>query len=230
MAKYLITGANRGIGLELVTQVLAQGHEVVASCRNPENVPELRALQDSNGSLRVLPLDLASAESRRVFVDALNADAIDVLINNAGIYGPRDANLGGLRESDWAEVMLVDVIAPVLLTEALLPNLRKGSERRVAFMSSKMGSISDNGSGGSYLYRTAKCALNQAVKSLAIDLQPEQFIVLSLHPGWVLTDMGGPNALIDTRTSVEGLLQVVQEARPVSSGHFFAYDGQSIAW
>lgn len=230
MAKYLITGTNRGIGLEFVKQVLAQGHDVVATCRNPENVPELRELQQANSALRVLPLDLASAESRQVLVDALNGDAIDVLINNAGIYGPRDANLGSLRESDWADVMLVDVIAPVLLTQALLPNLRKGSERRLAFLSSKMGSVSDNGSGGSYLYRTAKCALNQAVKSLAIDLQPEQFIVLSLHPGWVLTDMGGPNALIDTTTSVSGLLKVIDDARPVDSGHFFAYDGSPISW
>jgi NAD(P)-dependent dehydrogenase (short-subunit alcohol dehydrogenase family) len=230
MAKYLITGTNRGIGLEFVKQVLAQGHDVVATCRNPENVPELRQLQQANGALRVLPLDLASAESRQVLVDALNGDAIDVLINNAGIYGPRDANLGSLRESDWAEVMLVDVIAPVLLTQALLPNLRKGTERRLAFISSKMGSISDNGSGGSYLYRTAKSALNQAVKSLAIDLQPEQFIVLTMHPGWVLTDMGGPNALIDTNTSVTGLLKVIEGARPVDSGFFFAYDGSPIAW
>jgi NAD(P)-dependent dehydrogenase (short-subunit alcohol dehydrogenase family) len=135
-----------------------------------------------------------------------------------------------LRESDWAEVMLVDVIAPMLLTQALLPNLRKGSDQRLAFLSSKMGSVSDNGSGGSYLYRTAKCTLNQAVKSLAIDLQPEQFIVLTLHPGWVLTDMGGPNALIDTNTSVSGLLNVIQGARPVDSGHFFAYDGSPVAW
>lgn len=112
----------------------------------------------------------------------------------------------------------------------MLPNLRKGTERRLAFISSKMGSISDNGSGGSYLYRTAKSALNQAAKSLAIDLQPEQFIVLSLHPGWVLTDMGGPNALIDTNTSVAGMLKVIDSARPVDSGFFFAYDGAAISW
>lgn len=229
MAKYLITGTNRGIGLELVEQTLAQGHEVIATCRDPASAEGLKALK-SGGNLRVLPLDLGSAASRESLADALQGEAIDVLINNAGVYGPRDAVLGSLGESDWAEVMLIDVIAPVLLTQSLLTSLRKGSERRIAFLSSKMGSIADNGSGGSYIYRSAKTALNQAVKCMSIDLQPEQFIVLSLHPGWVLTDMGGPGALIDTGTSVHGLLQVIQEARPVDNGSFIAYDGKRIPW
>jgi len=229
MAKYLITGTNRGIGLELVEQALAQGHEVIATCREPESAEGLKALK-SKGSLRVLPLDLGDSASRASLVEALQGQAVDVLINNAGVYGPRDAVLGSLGESDWAEVMLIDVIAPVLLTQSLLPNLRMGTERRLAFLSSKMGSIADNGSGGSYIYRSAKTALNQAVKCLSIDLQPEQFIVLSLHPGWVLTDMGGPAALIDTETSVHGLLQIIQEARPVDNGSFIAYDGKRIPW
>jgi len=229
MAKYLITGTNRGIGLELVKQTLAQGHEVIATCRDPGAAEALKALMAAGG-LRILPLDLGDTASRASLVDSLQGEPIDVLINNAGLYGPRDAVLGSLEESDWAQVMLVDVIAPVLLTQSLLPNLRQGSARRLAFISSKMGSIADNGSGGSYIYRTAKTALNQAVKCLSIDMQPEQFIVLSLHPGWVLTDMGGPAALIDTQTSVQGLLQIIQEARPVDNGSFIAYDGKRIPW
>ena len=153
-----------------------------------------------------------------------------MLINNAGVYGPRDADFGNLRTDDWLQVLNINLVAPVLLTQALMPNLLLGTERRIAFMSSKMGSIGDNGSGGSYIYRTAKSALNQAVKSLAVDLQPEQFIVLSLHPGWVRTDMGGPNGLIDTETSANGLLSVIQQARPVDSGAFIAYDNTRIPW
>lgn len=229
MAKYLITGTNRGIGLELVKQTLAQGHEVIATCRDPDAAADLKALASADG-LRIMTLDLGDSASRAALVKSLAGQAIDVLINNAGVYGPRDAVLGSLDESEWAKVMLIDVIAPVLLTQALLPNLHQGSERRIAFLSSKMGSITDNGSGGAYIYRSAKTALNQAVKCLSIDMQPEQFIVLSLHPGWVLTDMGGPGALIDTQTSVAGMLQVLSEARPVDNGSFITYDGKRIPW
>jgi NAD(P)-dependent dehydrogenase (short-subunit alcohol dehydrogenase family) len=137
MAKYLITGTNRGIGLELVKQTLAQGHEVIATCRDPGSAEGLKALQ-SQGKLRVLALDLGDAASRAALVESLRGEPIDVLINNAGVYGPRDTVLGALNEVDWAEVMLIDVIAPVLLTQSLLPNLHSGSERRIAFLSSKM--------------------------------------------------------------------------------------------
>lgn len=230
MATYLITGTNKGIGFELVRQVLSQGHQVIATARVPETATALQVLATEHDGLTVMSLDLAKPETFAGFVAQLRGRAVDVLINNAGVYGPRDASFGRLAVSDWQQVLLVDTIAPVLLTQALMPNLLAGGERRIAFMSSKMGSIADNGSGGSYIYRTAKTALNQAVKSLAVDLQPDQFIVLSLHPGWVRTDMGGPNGLIDAETSVQGLLSVIQSARPVESGNFINYDGQRIPW
>jgi NAD(P)-dependent dehydrogenase (short-subunit alcohol dehydrogenase family) len=230
MADYLITGTNRGIGLELVKQTLAQGHHVIATARDPDAVPALKEMAAINPALTLAPLDLADADSYDALLGRLGDRPIDVLINNAGIYGPRDAVFGKLQADDWLQVFHVDTIAPLLLTQKLMPNLRQGNERRIAFMSSKMGSVADNGSGGSYIYRTAKSALNQAVKSLSIDLQPEQFIVLSLHPGWVRTDMGGPNGLIDTETSAKGLLSVIQQAGPVDSGAFIAYDGQRIPW
>lgn len=230
MSRYVVTGTNRGIGLELVRQLLAQGHDVVATARDPRAVPALQELQRANGKLSLLPLDLSDEGSIATFASVAGEQPVDVLINNAGIYGPRDASLGKLRTDDWAEVMLVDLIAPMMLTQALLPALRQGKGKRIAFLSSMMASIADNSGGGAYLYRSAKAGLNQAVKSLAVDLAKEQFIVLPLHPGWVKTDMGGPNAMIDTHSSVTGLLQRIQTAGPGDSGKFFNYDGKTIAW
>jgi NAD(P)-dependent dehydrogenase (short-subunit alcohol dehydrogenase family) len=229
MSRYVVTGTNRGIGLEFVKQLLAQGHEVIATARDPEAVSALKALQ-AEGNLRLLPLDISDEGSVAAFVSAVGAEPIDVLINNAGVYGPREASLGSLRTADWAEVMLIDLIAPLMLTQALLPALRRGKDKRIAFLSSMMGSIADNSSGGSYIYRSAKAGLNQAVKSLAVDLAKEDFIVLPLHPGWVKTDMGGPNAMIDTTISVTGLLQRIQKTTTADSGKFLNYDGKVIAW
>ena len=230
MSRYVVTGTNRGIGLEFVRQLLAQGHDVVATARDPGTVPALQDLQQTNSQLILLPLDLPDENSINTFARQVGATPVDVLINNAGIYGPRQASLGQLKTADWEQVMLVDLIAPMILTQALMPALRQGNDKRIAFLSSMMGSIADNSSGGSYLYRSAKAGLNQAVKSLAVDLARERFVVLPLHPGWVQTDMGGPNALIDTPTSVRGLLQRIQTAGVAESGTFLNYDGKTIAW
>lgn len=229
MSMYLITGANRGIGLELTRQVLEQGHQVLATCREPDSADELKALAGL-GDLQIARCDIAKAEDVADLVDSLRGKAVDVLINNAGIYGPRDAVLGNLRKEPWVEVMEVDLIAPMMLTQALLPNIQAGNDKRIAFLSSKMGSIADNSSGGSYMYRTGKAALNQAIKSLAMDLVEQKIIALSLHPGWVRTAMGGPNGLIDTATSAKGLLNVITTATQNDSGEFIAYDGQRIPW
>lgn len=231
MSRYVITGTNRGIGLELVKQLLAQGHDVVATARDPDAVPALQTLsRQHKPQLTLIPLDLISESGIQAFARTVGQQPVDVLINNAGVYGPRDAELGKLRGRDWSDVLWVDVIAPMLLTQALLPALRQGTDKRIAFLSSKMGSIADNTSGGAYVYRSAKTALNQAVKSLAIDLANEGFVVLPLHPGWVMTDMGGPGALIDAQTSVSGLLKLIQDCPVADSGKFFAYDGKLIPW
>ena len=179
MSRYVVTGTNRGIGLEFVRQLLAQGHSVVATARDPDTVPALQAMRGLNSQLSLLPLDLADENSINAFAERMRATPIDVLINNAGIYGPRQASLGQLRTADWEEVMLVDLIAPIMLTQALLPALRRGTDKRIAFLSSIMGSSADNSGGGAYLYRSAKAGLNQAVKSLAVDLAREQFIAVS---------------------------------------------------
>ncbi len=229
MASILITGANRGIGLEFTKQYLARGETVIATCRNPQTATELRELADQHSELTVLTLDVSDAASLSSFAPQLGQTAIDIFINNAGVYGPR-TGFGDLSEPEWAEVFRVNASAPLVLTQIVIDNLRAGNLKKMAFLTSKMGSIGDNQGGGSYIYRSSKAALNAAVKSLSIDLADEGFLVGLLHPGWVRTDMGGPNGLIDAPTSVVGLTKVIDELGPSNTGNFFNYDGNIIPW
>ncbi len=228
MTTVLVTGANRGIGLEFTRQYLARGDKVLAACRRPEQADELRALSAS-GDLEILALDLNDQASMEAFVTELSGRAIDVLINNAGVYGPRHG-FGAVQAQDWMAVLHVNSVAPLLLTQLLIDNLRAGELKKLVYITSKMGSIDDNQGGGSYVYRSSKAALNAVVKSIAIDLAPEGFSAAVLHPGWVQTDMGGPNALIDTHTSVTGMIAAIDGLDRSCSGGFFNYDGKTINW
>lgn len=230
MSTVLITGTNRGIGLEFVKQYLGRGDTVLATCRNPDSAGELAELAASNDKLTLMALDVSKDESRASFASALADTAVDVFINNAGVYGPRDASFGNVAAEEWEEVLYVNSIAPLLLTQEIIESLRKGSDKKLVYITSKMGSIDDNSGGGSYIYRSSKTALNSVVRSLSVDLRDEGFSVALLHPGWVQTDMGGPNALIDTLTSVNGMLGVIDNLNQANTGQFFNYDGQPIAW
>lgn len=230
MATVLITGTNRGIGLEFVKQYLDRGHRVLATCRKPGEKGDLADLAAANHELGLMELDVASEESRASFAAALADTPIDIFINNAGVYGPRDASFGHVSAQEWEQVLYVNAIAPLLLTQAIIGSLRKGSDKKLVYITSKMGSIDDNSGGGSYIYRSSKTALNSVVRSLSVDLRDEGFKVSVLHPGWVQTDMGGPNALIDTLTSVSGMIGVIDKLSLANTGQFFNYDGQPIAW
>ncbi|MCB1669575.1 MAG: SDR family oxidoreductase [Gammaproteobacteria bacterium] len=230
MATILITGSNRGIGLEFASQYLDRGDSVIATCRNPDQATRLRDLQTADSRLRVMELDVGSTASMDRFVAELGATAVDIFINNAGIYGPRASRFGEVTEQDWLAVFQVNTIAPLLLTQRLLENFRLGSDHKLAYITSKMGSIADNQSGGSYIYRSSKTALNQVVRSLSFDLASAGLIAAVIHPGWVQTDMGGPSALIDTRTSVGGMISVIDGLDKQASGQFFNYDGKLIPW
>lgn len=230
MSTYLVTGTNRGIGLEFVTQLLARGETVLATCRDIDKAEELVKLKESSESLTLLELDVTDAASLANFPKRLEGKAVDVLINNAGIYGPRGASFGKVDGEEWAKVFEVNSIAPILLTQLLMENLRKGRDKKLVYISSKMGSIGDNSGGGQYIYRSSKNALNAAVKSLSIDLADAGFAATVVHPGWVQTDMGGPNALIDTQTSVSGMLQVIDKLTLATAGEFYNYDGETIPW
>ena len=230
MKTVFITGANRGLGLEFSRQYLAAGNRVIATARNPEDSEGLQALKKESGEhLSLYPLDVTDANSRAAVSDAVGDRVIHLLINNAGYYGANNP-LGKLDEADWSKVFHVNCIGPVKMVALLRSNLGNAGSATVAMLSSKMGSMGDNTSGGSYVYRSSKAALNAATKSLAIDLAEEQIKVVALHPGWVLTDMGGPNALIDVAISVNGMRKVIEGLQTKQSGDFIAYDGTLVPW
>lgn len=227
----VITGCNRGIGLEFVEQYLTAGWRVSACVRDTKDAAELEQLVERFPTqLRLFSLDLTRDESIEALKRALADQPIDLLINNAGVYGPKSLQLGNVDRETWLEVLNVNTVAPLLLVQALLPNVLAGQLKKIAILSSKVGSISDNGSGAGYMYRSSKTAVNQVVKSLSIDLASQQVTVLALHPGWVKTRMGGPNALIDCEESVRGLRNVIESATLAQSGSFTAFDGQNIDW
>ncbi|NOI77655.1 SDR family oxidoreductase [Vibrio coralliilyticus] len=226
MKTVLITGANRGIGLSLVKNYLAQGWQVHATYRSEKSSQDLLELEGDN--LTCHPLDVTDYQGLSEFANAL--PALDVLINNAGYYGPKGYGFGNTDIDEWRKVLEINTIAPLKLVEALFPNLQKGQLKKIACLSSKVGSMTENTSGGGYIYRSSKAALNSVVKSLSNDLSSQDFTVLALHPGWVQTEMGGPNALIDTQTSAAGLVEVIESADISRSGEFINYDGTVLPW
>lgn len=227
MANILITGANRGIGLELSRQFVAAGHDVIRCMRGADMA------QAPVG--RTLPLDVTSADSVTALVQALDGEAIDLLINNAGVAGPEMAHQTS-TDMDFAgftAALDANVLGPLRVTQALLPNLRKAKGARIAVVSSRMGQFASRDSGGPsglIAYRTSKAAVNKVFQCLASDLKPEGIAVVALHPGWVRTDMGGPQADIDVTTSASGIRKVIDGLSVETSGRFMAYDGEQLDW
>jgi NAD(P)-dependent dehydrogenase (short-subunit alcohol dehydrogenase family) len=226
MKQLLVTGANRGIGLEFTQQYLANGWHVYATYRQQPGTA-LAAL--ACDQLTMLPLDVTEDASILGLKEQLSGIELDLIINNAGLFGPRDQSLGTVSRQQWLDVLNVNSVAPLMLAQALHSNLatKKGT---FAVISSRMGSIDDNDGGSLYLYRSSKTAVNQVVKSLSIDVKVQGIKVIALHPGWVRTDMGGPNGSIDTQTSVNGIRHVLEHISPADSGRFINYDGTAIAW
>jgi NAD(P)-dependent dehydrogenase (short-subunit alcohol dehydrogenase family) len=230
MKTVLITGTNRGLGLEFVKQYLEAGQKVIATARDPAQSTELQALRERfPDQLSLHPLDVVSADSRKQFAKAIGDQPVHLLINNAGVHGGW-GQLGKLNEEEWLKCLHINSIAPIKMVEVLRANLVNAGQATVAILSSKMGSMADNTSGGSYIYRSSKAALNAAAKSLAVDLQGEKIKVVIMHPGWVRTDMGGPNGLIDTATSIGGMRRVLANLTWEQCGSFIAYDGTVIPW
>ena len=228
MSTTLITGTNRGIGLEFTKQYAEAGWNVLACCRHPESADKLNALAAQHSNITIYPLDVANFRQVDALAEQLNNVTIDVLINNAGVY-PSDG-LSDKEIEDWLNGFKINSIAPLKMATAFTPHIAKSELKKLATLSSKMGSIDDNTSGGSYMYRTTKTAVNMVMKSLSIDLEPSGIAVVTLHPGWVETDMGGSNALINAETSVKGLRKVIDKLSLANTGKFIAYDGKQIAW
>lgn len=227
----LITGANRGIGLEMVRYAIEQGWRVFACCRDPHNADNLfNHAKLSNGLVSVHIADMQELATIQALSYELRNDPIDILMNNAGIYGSDKNKFGSVDSESWLQTFQVNSIAPLKMVEAFAEQLFMGKRKLVACMSSKMGSIADNGYGNSYLYRSSKAALNAVVKSLSIDLKEHGIISVALHPGWVKTDMGGPDAEITTRECVESLFSHLLLLTLEDSGRFIDIDGSDIPW
>ena len=220
----LITGANRGLGLEFARQYAEAGWMVIATARRPESATELNAI-----GVRVMQLDVADAKSVAALANDLDGASIDLLINNAGIF-PRAATL---TETDFDDVLRtyeVNTIGPMRVTRALLPNLREGSGKTIVSITSGLGSIENNKSGRFYGYRESKAALNMFTRSLATELRDEGFTCVVLSPGWVQTDMGGPNANLTPEESITGMRAVIAKVTVAETGTYWNYDGDQVPW
>lgn len=213
----VVAGASRGIGLEFVRQLLQRGDTVTAGCRAPSASEGLAAL--SSERLRVLALDVTEDASVEAFASALGSAPVDVLINNAGVSGGWES-LSGVRTEEALRTFNTNALGPLRVTRALLPQLRAGKRKVLAHLSSGMGSIGDNSSGGAYAYRMSKAALNMASRNLAVELGKEGFVSVVLNPGWVQTDMGGKGAPVDVRDSVRGMLARLDALTPAQNGAF----------
>jgi NAD(P)-dependent dehydrogenase (short-subunit alcohol dehydrogenase family) len=224
MKRALITGAGRGIGLEFVRQYAADGWSVVATCRNEAAADQLRALP---GEIKVEFLDMRDHEALVGFRARLGAAPLDLFIANAGITG-RD----GFTAEDadgWLEVLDVNCVAPTFLAYNLAPLVAAARGKMIA-ITSQMGSIADNGSGGWNAYRASKAALNAAWRSMAIEMASNPIAIAMLHPGWVKTDMGGGGATLAASDSVAGMRKVIERLSARDKGLFLNYRGESLPW
>ena len=225
MTPVLISGANRGIGLEFARQYAANGAEVIAGARDPDGATALKAIR----GVQVLALDVADDTSVAAFQKAVGERPIDILIANAGVYGGRGQSLGSLDFDGWLDVFQVNSLGPMRLAQAFLPNLKMGSDKKLVAITSQLGSTAQHG-GDMFVYRASKAALNNAWAGLAVALMGDGVVCLPLHPGWVQTDMGGQHAAITPEQSVDGLRAVISAAGAAQSGHVASYDGSALPW
>ena len=231
MSTVLVTGANRGLGLEFCRQYAAAGWKVLACCRKPDAAEELNALVATFPAISIHAVDLRHFSEIDALAHKLANESIDILLSNAGIYGDTSQSaFGSLDYQRWQDVFVINTQAPVKLAEAFVRQVARSQRKLIVAITSLMGSMCDNTSGGSILYRSSKAALNAAMKSLAIDLKHRGIGVLILHPGWVRTDMGGPQAPTSPEESVTGMRRMMDGFTLASSGRFLNFRGEELPW
>ena len=228
MTTILVTGANRGIGLEFVRQYVRDGEDVVACCRDPKSATELNEIA-KGGKARVLALDVGNKESIARLAQELDRAPIDILINNAGISGPRRQSADEIEPDGWLDTFRVNSIGPALVSQALHENIKRGRDKKVVAITSMMGSTEDHG-GGMYAYRSSKAALNNVMRGLSREWTKDGISVGILHPGWVRTDMGGKNAAVAVEDSVRGLRRQIAELNRETSGSYRDFMGSELHW
>jgi NAD(P)-dependent dehydrogenase (short-subunit alcohol dehydrogenase family) len=231
MPSTLITGANRGLGLEFARQYLSDGWQVYATCRNPATASELRRLAgNSDDKFRILAMDVTDPASIQAAATELDGEAIDLLLNNAGVIGPQGQAIGNIDYDAWAEVLAVNTMGPMRVSEGFVEHVTRSDRKLIVTLTSGMGSIADNSSGGSIVYRSSKAAVNMVMRSLAIDLAPRGITCAVVNPGWVRTDMGGMNATLQPSESISALRRLIATLGPEQSGKFFNHTGREYPW
>jgi NAD(P)-dependent dehydrogenase (short-subunit alcohol dehydrogenase family) len=227
MSTILITGCNRGIGLELTRHYAGAGWRVIATCRDPDAAEALASIE---GDVSIHALDVGDGAAVAALAKELDGTAVDVLFSNAGRLGNREAQgFGGIDYDSWREELEVNLIAPVRLCEAFVDHVADSEQRKIAIVSTAMASLTDAGS-GYYPYRSSKAGLNMAIRAMAIDLAPRGITVTAFHPGWVSTDMGGPSAPVTPPEAAVGMAGVLDGIPDNDTGLFLRYDGTSIPW
>lgn len=231
MKTALITGANRGIGLAFVKSLMVQNFEIYACARHVLQATTLANLKQGYPNLHLLPLDVCCDQSIKQLKEMLDDKPIDYLINNAGISGEKGVTIGNIHQDNFLKVFATNCYGPVKLSEMLLENVANSHDKQVIVISSRMGSIASNERGRSYAYRASKAAVNAAMRSFAIDVAVRGIKVRLLHPGWVRTDMGGKDAPLSPKQSVDAMLGQIQGSDIGSHAEtLIAYDGRQIPW
>jgi NAD(P)-dependent dehydrogenase (short-subunit alcohol dehydrogenase family) len=229
-----ITGANRGLGLEFARQYAAEGWRVHAACRDPAAARDLCGIA---GDVRVHALDVADFGAIDAFAAGLGREPLDVLLLNAG-QTHRPSGLGQVDYQRWADVLKVNTMAPVRMVEALVENVAAGAQKKIVAITSRLGSIqytnageeSFRNRGGYFPYRTSKAALNMAIRIVAAELEPRGIVAVAVCPGWVRTDMGGPQAVLTPPQSITMVRGFIARLAPDDSGGFFSHEGQRYPW
>jgi NAD(P)-dependent dehydrogenase (short-subunit alcohol dehydrogenase family) len=223
MSTVLVTGCDSGLGVEFARQYAREGHRVIATCLDPSTATETSAIR---GNIDVVKLDVTDHAAIEALSRRLSGDAIDVLLNNAGIGRPHPP-FGQTDYDNWRRILETNLIAPMKMAECFVEQVARSENKSMAFVSSRMGSIALNNSGGSYSYRSSKAGLNMIVKTLAIDLAPRHICVLALHPGWAMTE---PGARVPVAESVAGMRGVINRAGRHHTGSFVTYHDQPLPW
>ena len=227
---WMITGANRGIGLALTMELLRRGDHVVAAARDPWGGALAELAGVHVGQLTPLELDVTSDQSVAAAKQAFDGRPVDVLVNNAGVYGPRDRQSAlDMDFKAWREVFEVNVYAPLRVAQAFLPNVEAGSGRKIVTISSRMGSIGSNPS-GAIAYRSSKAAVNMVMVGFGNAVRDSEVAVLLFHPGWVRTDMGGGGADIPPAESAAGLIATIDASGMAQTNSFRNWKGEAIPW
>jgi NAD(P)-dependent dehydrogenase (short-subunit alcohol dehydrogenase family) len=231
MPTVLITGANRGLGFEFARQYAADGWSVIAACRNPVAANHLQSLAATTaGLVTVVPIGVTDMQSIRDAAARLADVTVDVLLNCAGIVGAPGQTTGAVDYDSWRQVLDVNAMGPLRVTESFLGHVARSERRMVVTITSGMGSLADNTSGGSIAYRSSKAAVNMVMRSAAIDLAPRRIACILINPGWVKTDMGGPGATLAPQDSVIAMRRLIESLGPTDSGKFYHYDGREYPW